>query len=187
MELIDAFCNKLGLDELEKIGFLKSFSDKIGMKVSHLSLLIVALLSFLVVFEYGSTFIVFTIGFLYPAYMSFKAVESRDNIKDDRRWLTYWLVFGFVHVFDDFFGIILSFVPFYNMFKILFYIWMFHPRSEGAIFVYEKFIKGLLAKYENEIDSKLQKIKQKVDEAKPILESATRALKREGTEKLKDD
>ena len=36
------------------------------------------------------------VGFVYPAYMSFKAIETEDDVDDDIQWLTYWVVFGSV-------------------------------------------------------------------------------------------
>lgn len=186
MEIIDSISNRMGLNELEKIKPLKDISDKIGVKAGHLGLGVVTVLALLVIFEYGATFISFSVGFLYPAYMSFKAVETKGNKDDDRLWLTYWVVFGFVHVFDDFLGRILSFLPLYNVLKIAFYIWLFHPKTKGALSFYNKVLKGLLSKYETDIDDGLQKLKDKVDEAKPLLERATKALKTETTTKKED-
>lgn len=179
MEFLDSIAEKLQLHELEKFKPVKDFADKIGVKVTHLALGVIGLLGLLIVFQYGATVISFGVGFLYPAYMSFKTVEIKGNRKDDRLWLTYWLVFGFIHVIDDFLGIVLYFLPLYNVMKILFYIWLFHPRTEGAMFVYDKILKGILKKYEANIDNGLQKIKEKADEAKPLLEAATNALKKE--------
>lgn len=41
---------------------------------------------------YGSPFLCDIIGFIFPAYLSFKAVESADT-RDDTQWLTYWIVY----------------------------------------------------------------------------------------------
>ena len=42
-----------------------------------------------------------TVGFLYPAYCSIKALESSVK-KDDTQWLTYWVVFAFFSVVEYF-------------------------------------------------------------------------------------
>ena len=187
MEIIDSISNRLNLGELEKIKPLKDLADKLGVKVAHLGLGIVTLFSLLVIFEYGATVISFGVGFVYPAYMSFKTVENKGNIHADRLWLSYWLVFGFIQIFDDFIGVVLSFLPLYNIFKILFYIWLFHPKTEGALVVYEYLLKGILKKYESNIDNGLQKLKEKVEETKPLLEAATNALKKETPTKPHED
>ena len=43
---------------------------------------------------YGSPFLCDFIGFVFPAYLSFKAVESPDT-RDDTQWLTYWIVYRY--------------------------------------------------------------------------------------------
>jgi receptor expression-enhancing protein 5/6 len=39
-----------------------------------------------------SRIIVDMVGVLYPAYISFKAIET-PHLDDDKQWLTYWVVF----------------------------------------------------------------------------------------------
>ena len=51
------------------------------MAPCHLALIIIIFLILLVFFEYGSEIISEVVGFMYPAYMSFKAIETEK--KDD--------------------------------------------------------------------------------------------------------
>ena len=52
-----------------------------------------------------------TVGFLYPAYCSIKALES--SVKnDDTQWLTYWVVFAFFSVVEYFADFIAGWVGF---------------------------------------------------------------------------
>lgn len=148
MEIIDSICDRLGLDELGKIKYLRDISQKLKAKPSHLGLVAITLLSLLVIFECGSSAISFGIGFIYPAYMSFKAIESTQSLEGDKFWLTYWIVFGILNMFDDVISRILSFLPLYNAIKILFYIWLFHPQTEGANIVYRAVVRGVFAKYQ---------------------------------------
>ena len=39
-------------------------------------------------------------GFVYPCYMSFKAIES-DAKGDDTQWLTYWMVFAVFSLMEE--------------------------------------------------------------------------------------
>lgn len=48
----------------------------------------------LVMLGVGQVYITTMIGVLYPAFMSFLALETDDK-EDDKLWLTYWVVFGF--------------------------------------------------------------------------------------------
>ena len=41
--------------------------------------------------------------FAYPAYCSIKALETL-NKQDDKKWLTYWVVFAFFSVLEFFAG-----------------------------------------------------------------------------------
>ena len=71
----------------------------------------------LVVLELDATLLSSVVGFLYPAYMSFKALESK-NFDDDKHWLTYWTVYSFLTLFDSLLSIVLSFIPMYQFFKV---------------------------------------------------------------------
>jgi len=151
MEKFDEYLGKLGLNEFEKIKPLKEFSQKIGVKVAHIVLAFFSILLIFVVLEFGSFLITSLVGFVYPAYMSFKAVESTET-SDDTQWLTYWVVYSFFTVFNDMLFIVLGFIPFLYIIKAVLYVWMFHPRTKGAQVIYEKVIKPLLLKYEGKLD-----------------------------------
>ncbi|MBN8567906.1 MAG: HVA22/TB2/DP1 family protein [Flavobacteriales bacterium] len=59
--------------------------------------------------------------------------------------MTYWIVFAFVTVFDGILSTILFFLPAYYAFKLLFIIWLFYPRTDGASLIYERFLRPNLA------------------------------------------
>lgn len=62
-----------------------------------------ALLLVLLVVEHAFRFLTLAIGIVYPAYMSFKAIESSTK-EDDTQWLTYWVVFASFSVLEIFTG-----------------------------------------------------------------------------------
>ena len=70
----------------------------------------------------GAKLLVDLVGFLYPAYMSFKSMDSGVN-DDVTQWLTYWVVFSFLNIFESLFSIIVAFIPFYFWIKIVKYSW----------------------------------------------------------------
>jgi receptor expression-enhancing protein 5/6 len=41
-------------------------------------------------------------GFIWPAYKSFKALKSKEE-EDDQQWLTYWVIFSLLLLFEFFF------------------------------------------------------------------------------------
>jgi len=91
------FTNKFNMKELENIDLLKKLAKTIGIKVRSLILLISLALFVLVVLNYGAMIINQIVAFLYPAYMSFKAIESGKTDKH-QQWLSYWIVIGFISV-----------------------------------------------------------------------------------------
>ena len=60
--------------------------------------------------------------------------------------MTYWIVFGFVTAFDKVLNFVLFFMPCYYTLKVIFYIWMFYPKTNGAAVIYERFLRNQLYK-----------------------------------------
>ena len=184
MEHIDKICEKLNLHELEKVKFLKDLSVKTQVKPAYFGLGAIVIALLFAIVGYGSTLLFFLVGFLYPAYMSYKAIETKADVDDDKQWLTYWVVFSFIHVFDPLLNIVLKIIPFSVILKLAFNIWLLHPKTRGALLIYNRVIRGLLKKYEGHIDAHLENVKKTVDEAQPMLQNATRDLKREAINKV---
>lgn len=157
--LLDKACVTLHLSNFDNNEQLKKLVEKIPVpiKPSHIVLTASTLLVLLSLLNIGSSLICNVVGFLYPAYMSFKALETTDDSKDDKQWLTYWVVYSLFTVMDSFIGFTLSFIPFYYFLKLSFYVYLFHPKTMGATIVYDKIVNPLLKKYESQIDSKLTK------------------------------
>lgn len=65
--------------------------------------------------------------FLFIAYASFKAIESPGK-EDDKQWLTYWTVIGFVQMVEYFSDILLYWFPFYYLFKTLVVLYLALPQ-----------------------------------------------------------
>mmetsp|Transcript_6287 Transcript_6287/g.10841 ORF Transcript_6287/g.10841 Transcript_6287/m.10841 type:complete len:165 (-) Transcript_6287:354-848(-) len=95
------------------------------------------------------------IGLLYPAYRSWKALNTPDH-EDDKRWLTYWTVVAGVNAAEVFTDSLISWFPLYWPAKIGFYIWLQAPMTEGAMHLYNKFVHPTLKQHEDEIDKALQ-------------------------------
>jgi len=94
------------------------------------------------------------VGFVYPAYASLEAIESSGK-DDDTQWLTYWVVFAFFCVIENFTDYILYWVPFYYAIKVTFLAWCMIPKYQGAKFVYTNVLKPLFDKHESAIDAAL--------------------------------
>ena len=85
-------------------------------------------------------------GFGYPAYMSFKAIESEGE-NDDKQWLTYWVVFAFFNLLETFTDILSNYIPGYHYVKLVGLVLLFHPETKYAEQIYDTVIKPNFAKY----------------------------------------
>lgn len=110
----------------------------------------------------GSELILSLVGFIYPAYMSFKAIDS-PSTDDDTQWLTYWVVYAFFNITESVTDLILSWyafamraplvssekgrditngllcacyrIPFYFFIKVSFLVWCYHPSTSVSVHI----------------------------------------------------
>ncbi len=61
-------------------------------------------------------------------------------------------------------GIVLQFVPMYTPLKLLFLVYLYHPRTLGAQKVYDSVLKGLLEHADEHIVELEDKVKDKARE-----------------------
>ncbi len=142
--------NKISLLEKWNIE-MNLIQEKTGIKGIYvvLGLIISVILVYLNIFDSVITNLV---GTLYPAFWTIKSIE-KDNLQEQKNWLIYWAVFGFFILIDMFSPIIVKFVPFYLVMKILFLIWMFMPGSNGSKMVYGLIVKKILKRYETDFNN----------------------------------
>mmetsp|Transcript_29398 Transcript_29398/g.82139 ORF Transcript_29398/g.82139 Transcript_29398/m.82139 type:complete len:148 (-) Transcript_29398:176-619(-) len=95
------------------------------------------------------------VGFLYPAYASYKALE-RGQMEEVAQWLTYWVVFSLFTVVEGVVDRIIYWLPFYYVAKLAFVLWLQLPQSRGASKLFKGAIKPLIKKHEAQIDRQLE-------------------------------
>ncbi|XP_071725321.1 HVA22-like protein f [Rutidosis leptorrhynchoides] len=83
---------------------------------------------------------------LYPLYASLRAIES-PSMLDDQQWLTYWIIYSLITLFELSFWKILAWLPFWTYMKLLFCMWLVLPMFNGAAYLYENFVRQYLVKY----------------------------------------
>lgn len=150
MDKVQVYMDKWAKD-LDKFPVLQKAQEATGVEKLYLVAGGATVLLLLLLVGFGAGLICNIVGFAYPAYASFKAVESTDK-KDDVQWLTYWVVyacFNIVEVFSDF---LLYWIPFYYAFKLGFLLWLFMPSTQGASFLYNHFLAPFLKTNESRID-----------------------------------
>jgi receptor expression-enhancing protein 5/6 len=133
------------------------------------------LISLFVVFGVGVASLSSLVGFLYPAFKSFQAIETK-NKGDDTQWLVYWVIFAFFSIIEVFVDILLYWIPFYYAFKLAFLLWAMLPQTKGAKFLYDAFLKDFLKKNESRIDAAMADAKKNAGSIASELSSATSDL-----------
>ncbi|KAK3828354.1 MAG: TB2/DP1, HVA22 family-domain-containing protein [Benniella sp.] len=114
----------------------------------------------MIFFNFAGKLLSNLLGWVYPAYRSFKALETPEK-EDDKQWLTYWTVYGFVAILESFTDVLLYWFPFYFFLKTVFFLWLMVPSFNGAITVYNRLLRPFLLQHKGNIDSSYQNLKTK--------------------------
>jgi receptor expression-enhancing protein 5/6 len=130
----------------------KQLETKTGYSKVYFFLGACLLVSGLTVYAGGLKLVTDLIGFLYPAYMSFKAVENAPavgkGISDDAtQWLTYWVVFSSLTVLEGVAPFIVDYVPMYYANKVGVIVWLYHPKTTGAEVIYNQIVRKYILPY----------------------------------------
>ncbi len=141
----------------KKIPHIVQLRDKTGVEEGFIILGALVLSVLLILIFMGGTILSVILTVVYPAFKSIKALETKGD-DDDKIWLTYWCVFGIFSLVDEFGGIILSLIPFYYYIRLVFFVWMMHPSTQGATTVYKTVLKPLLSKNKDKIEKLIKDI-----------------------------
>ncbi|KAH0794206.1 receptor expression-enhancing protein 5-like [Histomonas meleagridis] len=118
---------------------------------------------------YASNLLATALKVVYPAYASYKATIS-ENKDDDTTWLIYWVVVAVESFIEAYLIPFVSWVPFFMIVRVLFYVWLQLPIFNGSIVLFKRFIRpffeenastfNTIVRVEGEED-KAKKIKQR--------------------------
>lgn len=80
---------------------------------------------------------------MYPLYASIRAIETPSRL-DDQQWLTYWVLYSFITLFELTFAKVLEWLPFWPYLKLVATCWLVLPMFNGAAFVYENYVRKFI-------------------------------------------
>lgn len=150
MDKVQVYVDKWSKD-LDKFPILQKAQDATGVEKLYLVVGASSVLLLLLLVGFGAGLICNIVGFVYPAFCSFKAIETESK-KDDVQWLTYWVVYACFNIIEVFADFLLYWIPFYYAFKLGFLLWLFMPSTQGASFLYNHFLAPFLKSQESRID-----------------------------------
>lgn len=145
--------------KLDQVPALQKAEEATKIPKEYLALAGGFILLSLVFFGIGAGSLCSIVGFVYPAYKSLLAIESKSR-GDDTQWLIYWVVYCFFSMIEVFTDFLLYWIPFYFAFKLAFLLWAMLPQTRGAQFLYNNFLKDFLKKNESKIDAALDDAKR---------------------------
>ncbi|KAG6502843.1 hypothetical protein ZIOFF_035132 [Zingiber officinale] len=83
---------------------------------------------------------------IYPLYASTRAIESPSPV-DDQQWLTYWVLYSLITLFELSFWKVLQWFPLWPYMKLVFGFWLVFPAFNGAAYIYEKYVRSYVKQY----------------------------------------
>lgn len=149
--------------ELSKYPALNNFEKQTSVPKVYAILGLAGLYFFLIFFNIAGAFLVNVAGFMIPGYYSLNALFSASKI-DDTQWLTYWVVYAFLNVFESAVNAVYWF-PFYYTFKFVLVLWMALPQTAGAQIVFRSFIHPVFGRFFSESGSTAANLRAQVDSA----------------------
>lgn len=152
MDHIDNLAKVLELENYSKHKYISLVAEKTKQKPERVVLfLILLILCFLLFTQVGQMVVLYLIGFFYPVYKSYLALETVED-HDDKRWLTYWVVFGFIMSFSFFFELFMDYLPMPRILTSIFFFVLYCPLTNGYEYIYNFVIKKILKSYEIHVD-----------------------------------
>ena len=110
----------------------------------------IALVALLVTLFFAHHTLFLALSVAYPAFQTVRAAAHDDLFsKDGKLWLSYWTVFGIFTVVEFFFGFILHHLPFFNLAKTFFIIWLYNRKTRGAETINNSFLQHYARRFGN--------------------------------------
>nr|AYM54784.1 HVA22-like protein-like transcript variant X1 [Cymbidium ensifolium] len=118
---------------------------------------------------------------VYPLYASVKAIESKSHV-DDQQWLTYWVLYSLITLFELTFVKVLEWLPIWPYAKLIFTCWLVLPYFSGAAYVYEHYVRPIFVNQQMVNIWYVPRKNDALDRSDDILSAAARYIETNGPE-----
>ncbi|KAK7345265.1 hypothetical protein VNO77_15863 [Canavalia gladiata] len=96
------------------------------------------------------------LAYAYPGFECYKTVEkNRVDIEELRFWCKYWIIVALFTVLERFTDIFVGWLPLYGEIKLVFFVYLWYPKTRGTGYVYGTVLRPYVSRHENDIDRKL--------------------------------
>jgi len=169
-------------DENVLASYLSLAEKKTGVDRVYLFGGALAVITLYLLFGWNAGLLSHLITFLYPAYASLHALETR-NKDDDTKWLTYWVVFGFLGHLEFLGEYLLAVLPFYYLIKTAFQVWLF--LGGGNLIVYNRILRPLAIRFMHVDQGSVKgQINAKIDKASNFVKETETRVRQEVNDKF---
>ncbi|CAN1357303.1 HVA22-like protein c [Linum perenne] len=118
-------------------------------------------------------------------YASIRAIETKSR-SDDQQWLTYWVLYSMITLFELTFAKILECIPVWPYAKLILSCWLVLPHFNGAAHVYKHFIRPFYMNPQSVVaNSTIWYVPRKTNifrQPDDVLTAAERYMEEHGTE-----
>uniref|UniRef100_A0A2P2IZ75 HVA22-like protein n=1 Tax=Rhizophora mucronata TaxID=61149 RepID=A0A2P2IZ75_RHIMU len=126
------------------------------------------------------------VSLVYPLYASIRAIETKSH-DDDRQWLTYWVLYSMITLFELTFAKVLEWIPIWSYTKLMLTCWLVIPYFSGAAYVYEHFLRPLFINPQQTVNIwYVPRKKDTFSKQDDILTAAKRYMEENGTEEFEE-
>eukprot|EP00850_Spirogloea_muscicola_P006438 SM000030S11447 [mRNA] locus=s30:712694:714343:- [translate_table: standard] len=106
--------------------------------------------------------LIMVLGYMYPAYGCYKAVElKKPDLETLRYWCQYWVIIAVVTVAERVLDVFVSWFPMYNEAKLAFMVYLWHPKTRGTAYIFSTFVRPFVSEHEAQIDQHLDNFQSK--------------------------
>ncbi|KAK9748037.1 hypothetical protein RND81_02G031000 [Saponaria officinalis] len=119
---------------------------------------------------------------ILAGYASIRAIETKSPI-DDQQWLTYWVLYSLITLFELTFAKLIEWIPFWSYAKLIATCWLVIPYFSGAAYVYEHFVRPTFVSAQNQTVNVWYVPKKKVtfSEKEDIITAAEKYIQENGS------